>query len=217
MAHQNYDDSEGVWRTVGGRRIFIKYGQSLTDAMRTSGKFKVTDEGDVVEDFIYTEQLLMNAKPKDGDIEIADYVVDSEGNTYKTNEEGYTFEDPSEEDKEIARWFKHTIWGNVKLQKSIKLPQFIKTADLLILENCPLFKTQTIEFKTVKTTERTDTVEKRIKEGARQSPNVLLDITIRRLDKSVILEQAKKTFARKEGMETLIVKDGNELVLALKR
>ena len=31
---------DGVWRTVSGRRIFIKDGQSLTDAMKESGKFK---------------------------------------------------------------------------------------------------------------------------------------------------------------------------------
>lgn len=31
---------DGVWRTVGGRRIFIKEGQSLTEAMKESGKFK---------------------------------------------------------------------------------------------------------------------------------------------------------------------------------
>ncbi len=30
----------GVWRTVGGRRIFIKDGQELGDAMKESGKFK---------------------------------------------------------------------------------------------------------------------------------------------------------------------------------
>jgi len=32
-------DIGGVWRTVGGRRIFIKDGQSLEDAMKQSGKF----------------------------------------------------------------------------------------------------------------------------------------------------------------------------------
>lgn len=32
---------DGVWRTVGGRRIFIKDGQSLSDAMKKSGKFKL--------------------------------------------------------------------------------------------------------------------------------------------------------------------------------
>lgn len=31
---------DGVWRTVAGRRIFIKEGQSLTEAMKNSGKFK---------------------------------------------------------------------------------------------------------------------------------------------------------------------------------
>ena len=34
------EDEDGVWRTVGGRRIFIRNGESLTDAMRKSGKFK---------------------------------------------------------------------------------------------------------------------------------------------------------------------------------
>ena len=33
-------DEDGVWRTVGGRRIFIKTGQSLSDAMIKSGKFR---------------------------------------------------------------------------------------------------------------------------------------------------------------------------------
>ena len=34
------EDEDGVWRTIGGRRIFIRNGESLTDAMRKSGKFK---------------------------------------------------------------------------------------------------------------------------------------------------------------------------------
>lgn len=34
------DDIGGVWRTVGGRRIFIKDGQDLPTAMKESGKFK---------------------------------------------------------------------------------------------------------------------------------------------------------------------------------
>ena len=35
---------DGVWRTIAGRRVFIKEGQSLTDAMKESGKFKKTPE-----------------------------------------------------------------------------------------------------------------------------------------------------------------------------
>lgn len=36
---KKFDESEGYWRTIGGRRVFIKAGQSLSDAMRESGKF----------------------------------------------------------------------------------------------------------------------------------------------------------------------------------
>lgn len=36
------DDIGGVWRTVGGRRIFIKDGQDLATAMKESEKFKKT-------------------------------------------------------------------------------------------------------------------------------------------------------------------------------
>lgn len=32
-------DIGGVWRTVGGRRIFIKDGEDLENAMKNSGKF----------------------------------------------------------------------------------------------------------------------------------------------------------------------------------
>ena len=37
---KKYDESDGIWRTVGGRRIFIKNDQTLADAMKESGKFK---------------------------------------------------------------------------------------------------------------------------------------------------------------------------------
>lgn len=34
------NDIGGVWRTIGGRRVFIKDGQNLMNAMKESGKFK---------------------------------------------------------------------------------------------------------------------------------------------------------------------------------
>ena len=37
---KKFDESEGVWRTIGGRRVFIRKGQGLSDAMKESGKFK---------------------------------------------------------------------------------------------------------------------------------------------------------------------------------
>ena len=38
--YEDLDDIKGVWRTIGGRRVFIKTGQSLSSAMIESGKFK---------------------------------------------------------------------------------------------------------------------------------------------------------------------------------
>lgn len=40
-------EAGGVWRTISGRKVFIRDGQSLSDAMRESGKFSgiAEDEG----------------------------------------------------------------------------------------------------------------------------------------------------------------------------
>lgn len=37
---KDYDKEDGVWRTIGGRKVFIRKGQNLADAMIESGKFK---------------------------------------------------------------------------------------------------------------------------------------------------------------------------------
>ena len=42
---KNFDDSDGVWRTIGGRKVFIREGQSLSSAMKESGKFKSNKKG----------------------------------------------------------------------------------------------------------------------------------------------------------------------------
>ena len=39
---KKYDDIGGVWRTIGGRRVFIKDGKDLASAMKESGKFKLS-------------------------------------------------------------------------------------------------------------------------------------------------------------------------------
>lgn len=44
MANKKYDNEEGVWRTIGGRRVFIKTGQSLEEAMKESGKFSRSEK-----------------------------------------------------------------------------------------------------------------------------------------------------------------------------
>lgn len=50
---------EGVWRTVGGRRIFIAKGQTLSQAMKSSGKFvkKKDDKKKENEDISFTSTI----------------------------------------------------------------------------------------------------------------------------------------------------------------
>ena len=38
------DDEDGVWRTICGRRVFIKDGWDLHEALRQSGKFEKLEE-----------------------------------------------------------------------------------------------------------------------------------------------------------------------------
>ena len=40
---EKYDEKDGVWRTIGGRKVFIAKGESLRQAMVKSGKFKRED------------------------------------------------------------------------------------------------------------------------------------------------------------------------------
>lgn len=43
-------DLGGVWRTIGGRRVFIKDGQDLASAMKESGKFNIKHKASVEKD-----------------------------------------------------------------------------------------------------------------------------------------------------------------------
>lgn len=44
--------SDGIWRTVSGRRIFIENGQTLSEAMSKSGKFKKSDKTRKIKDSV---------------------------------------------------------------------------------------------------------------------------------------------------------------------
>ena len=61
MAYDKFDASDGVWRTIGGRRIFIKNKQPLSEAMKQSGKFKKVTREDVVK--AKAQLLETNTKP----------------------------------------------------------------------------------------------------------------------------------------------------------
>ena len=95
---KKYNDVGGVWRTIGGRRVFIKDGQSLSDAMKESGKFKLSKkqkeageklnknaENGIREDF---KQVLSGKQIYDGDPkELAKELSDEWGIDLKRTEE----------------------------------------------------------------------------------------------------------------------------------
>lgn len=57
----------GVWRTVGGRRIFIKDGQDLATAMKESGKFKTLEVEKIksIQEAGYNQYDELDANSKD--------------------------------------------------------------------------------------------------------------------------------------------------------
>jgi hypothetical protein len=69
-------EEKGVWRTVGGRRIFIKDGQSLTDAMKNSGKF---EEKNTNKELSFKSNNLSDGKAKEALNKISQkYEIDTE-------------------------------------------------------------------------------------------------------------------------------------------
>ena len=90
------DDIGGVWRTVGGRRIFIKDGQDLASAMKESGKFdkkdtkikKETDLNKAIEKIRNAKKENLIIANKNGNIEYQE-----KGNSYHTGTGNYEMKD----------------------------------------------------------------------------------------------------------------------------
>lgn len=62
MAKEKFDEEDGVWRTVGGRRIFIREGQSLSEAMKASGKFNSAKKRNEKYETVKKDELLEKEK-----------------------------------------------------------------------------------------------------------------------------------------------------------
>lgn len=59
-------NEKGVWRTIGGRRVFIKEGQDLASAMKESGKFKSASKGTAKKEMKKEEKVFEDFKNSDG-------------------------------------------------------------------------------------------------------------------------------------------------------
>lgn len=106
------DDIKGTWRTVRGRRIFIKNGQSLTDAMRESGKFENNRSKQIQEklkqQFNKNEEL--KRKPLETFEEKLEYIDKNQDKLYKI------IEDSEKVDKDLCIALQEEIGFNGKPQ-----------------------------------------------------------------------------------------------------
>lgn len=131
-------DIGGVWRTVGGRRIFIKDGEDLATAMKNSGKFgnKKEEEKEMTNEEIKKEQLeiIKKENPMTDDYHTGIRTIDdikTPEEAFKTkidDDEDYIYPDFTKEDGENAlKTGKITIYSS----KEIKQGGFVSTSKMM--------------------------------------------------------------------------------------
>jgi hypothetical protein len=129
-----YNGKEGVWRTVGGRRIFIANGEDLATAMRNSGKFNRSGtlrEGKngmyLEEDNKSMDSIISDTKPKDTRYMEFGYEIEDDKITLRaegTKKVEHISEDSDYDIDNVAitkmeRWAKK-VGTEIKKNKSIK-------------------------------------------------------------------------------------------------
>ena len=75
------DNIGGVWRTVGGRRIFIKDGQDLASAMKESGKFsnkQIEDKKDKTPSILNNRKNLVEYVKQQIDIDLEEVLTENQ-------------------------------------------------------------------------------------------------------------------------------------------
>lgn len=75
------NDIGGVWRTIGGRPVFIKTGQSVSDAMKESGKFKKAEKGSSGSSSEYKKQIESENKTLKDTLKYKKEVLEEEMNS----------------------------------------------------------------------------------------------------------------------------------------
>ena len=116
-------EENGVWRTVGGRRIFIKEGQDLASAMKESGKFSKKQ----IENKKYYNNL--SAELDKTDKEVLDYYVMDAG-AYDVN---YVLRNPeafkTENDKRAIKSLDNAI-NKSSLNKDVETYRYISNENV---------------------------------------------------------------------------------------
>lgn len=97
MKKKDYEN--GIWRTIGGRRVFIRKGQDLSSAMKESGKFKTK----------MNEKAVKGAREED----LKDQYIESLNNVSKMEYNGEITRDEYDEAiKNINKEYKNRKMGD---------------------------------------------------------------------------------------------------------
>ncbi len=165
-----------------------------------------------------TELWKKNKAPSAGTITCSRITITQNNGPFREGDSGVKFgKTMNPEERSVANWFKNKIYGNVVEQRSIKLPKGIKSPDLALTQKLFLLKEQTIEIKSVSADHiSVNTFFNRVKSGENQSSNILIDITNYKF-KEHLEQQTYLCFKELDWLDTLIIKDGDELSSVLKR
>ena len=113
MTKEKMNEEDGVWRTIGGRRVFIRNGQSLADAMKESGKFKNLQKTEKNKKDDYTKQeeerrkLVKELKEKLSEKDYKD-LIDRSAKEEISNDEFKKILDKAKEEKNNDDYTKET-------------------------------------------------------------------------------------------------------------
>lgn len=129
------NDIGGVWRTVGGRRIFIKDGQPLSVAMKESGKFATISKKkleetkkkqhlfDITQEWHGEESQLLKVELNDNFIyQNKEYLMDGHFVKYRLKEK----------ENKFAEWISQKQKLKVRLNPEVEYPEGISVADCTI-------------------------------------------------------------------------------------
>ncbi len=107
---------DGVWRMIRGRRVFIRNGQSLTEAMRESGKFERNSSYKDI-----TKQWLEKATPNVGSITIDNYFMTDDGIRHPIKgQEKIAVVNENSEEYRMAKILKRLFGGDIHLVPRIE-------------------------------------------------------------------------------------------------
>lgn len=116
--YEDFDESEGVWRTVGGRKIFIRNGQDLASAMKESGKFSRVARHQNLYKETSEEKETETSKEKN--------TQQKENNDEPSNDKNYGYGKKTDKIKVYDEKEKTTNWqdqikaNNAKLEKDLQ-------------------------------------------------------------------------------------------------